>query len=51
MQKTKPGRTRELTSEEMPGLLLMGGCVSELANWQCEVPELQMSSKIVLGSL
>ena len=29
-----------------------GRCVfHELANWQCEVPELQMSSKIVLGSL
>ena len=26
-------------------------CVSELANWHCEVPELQMSSKIVLGPL
>ena len=29
----------------------MGGVVSELANWQCEVPELQMSGKIVIGSL
>ena len=26
-------------------------CVSELVNWQCEVPELQMSIKLSLGFL
>ena len=50
MQKTKLGRTRERTSEGMPERNARTP-VNELANWHCEVLELQMSSKIVLGSL
>ena len=45
-QETKPGGTRERTSEGMPGLLWTAVCVSELDNLQCEVPELQMSIRL-----
>ena len=43
VEATKPGGGREWTSEGMPGLLSTRGMISELANWQCEVPKLQMS--------
>ena len=48
MRKTKP-ENRQV--KECQDVCEWAVCVSELANWQCEISELQMSSKIVLESL
>ena len=42
MQATKPGRTRDRPAKEFQDFCERTVCVSELENWQCEVPELQM---------
>ena len=48
MRKTKP---ENRPAKEYQDFCEQAVCVSQLANWHCEVPELQMSSKIVLESL
>ena len=40
MQEAKPGRTRERPAKECQDFSERAVCVSELENWQCEVPEL-----------
>ena len=40
MQETKPGRSRERPAKEWHVFCERAVCVSELENWQCEVPEL-----------
>ena len=39
MQETKPCRTREPLAIECQDFCERAVCVSELENWQCEVPE------------
>ena len=41
LQETKPGRTRERPAKECQDFCERAVYVSELANWQCEVPKLQ----------
>ena len=49
LETAKPGRTREQTTKECQDFFEQGVCVSELANWQCEAPELHIASKVVSG--
>ena len=49
MQETKSGRTRERPAKECQDFCEWAVCVSELENWQCEVPELSNVDKIVSG--
>ena len=49
MQETKPGRSREQPVKDGQDFCEWAVCASELANWQCEVPELSIVSKIVSG--
>ena len=51
MQETKPGRTREQPAKECQDIYERAVCVSEFDNWQCEVPELQMSIRLSQGFL
>ena len=51
MQATKPGRTRERLAKEFQDFCEWTMCFSELENWQCEVPELQMSIRLSQGFL
>ena len=51
MQATKSGRTRERQAKEFQDFCERTVCVSELENWQCEVPELQMSIRLSRGFL
>ena len=50
MQETKPGRTRERTSERLPRLCERTVCISELANWRYKVSEPEMSIRFFWGS-
>ena len=49
MQEIKPCRTREQPAKECQDFCERAVCVSELENWQCEVPELSNVDKIVSG--
>ena len=51
MQETKPCRTRERPAKECQDVCERAVCVSELENWQCEVPQARVSNvdKIVSG--
>ena len=49
MQETKPGRTRERPPNGCQDFCERAVCVSELENWQCEVPELSNVDRIVSG--
>ena len=51
MQETKSGRTRERPAKECQDFCEWAVCVSELDNWQHEVPELQMSVRLSQGFL
>ena len=51
MEETKPGRTRERRAKGFQDFCERAVCVSELDNWQCEVPELQMSIRLSQGFL
>ena len=51
MQAIKSGRTRERRAKEFQDFCEQTVCVSELENWQCEVPELQMSIRLSRGFL
>ena len=51
MQETKPCRTREQPAKEYQGFCEWAVCVSEVENWQCEVPELQISTRLSQGLL
>ena len=51
MQETKPGRTGERPAKECQDFCERVVCVSEVENWQCEVPELQMSIRLSRGFL
>ena len=51
MQATKSGRTRERRAKEFQDFCGRTVCVSELENWQCEGPELQMSIRLSRGFL
>ena len=51
MQATKSGRTRERRAKEFQDFCERTVCVSALENWQCEVPELQMSIRLSRGYL
>ena len=46
-QETKPGRTREQPAKECQDFCELAVCVSELDNWQCDVPVLSNVDKIV----
>ena len=47
MQETKPGRTGERPAKECQDFCERVVYVSEVENWQCEVPELSNVDKIV----
>ena len=47
MQDIKPGRTRERLAKECQDFCERAVYVSDLENWQCEVPELSNVDKIV----
>ena len=49
MQETKPSRTRERPAKECQDFCEQAVYVSELENWQCEVPGLSNVDKIVSG--
>ena len=49
MQETKPSRTRARPAKECQHLYEQAVYVSELENWQCEVPGLSNIDKIVSG--
>ena len=49
MQETKPCRTRERPAKECQDFCERVVYVSELENWQCEVPGLSNVNKIVSG--
>ena len=49
MQETKPGRTRARPAKECQDFCELAVYVSELENWQCEVPGLSNVDKIVSG--
>ena len=51
MQATKLGRTRERPVKEFQDFCEQTMRVFELENWQCEVPELQMSIRLSRGFL
>ena len=46
MQETKPDRTTARLTKECQDFFEWMVCVSELENWQCEVPELSNVDKI-----
>ena len=49
MQATKPCRTTEQPAKEFQDFCEQTACISELENWQCEVPGLSNVDKIVSG--
>ena len=49
MQETKPSRTRARPAKECQDFCERAVYVSELENWQCEVPGLSNVNKIVSG--
>ena len=49
MQETKPGRTRARPAKECQDICEWVVYVSELENWQCEVPGLSNVDKVVSG--